>query len=129
MKTCYLYLLGALACECFGQSAPMAWRSGSVVCTKENPCAFSETQIKKDTIMQADILDGSNPDAENRPVRIMDGCEGAGRKGKMLGSFHFLDGGQWWTPVLWDGEEEPDFFKTICLEYAEITWKKMVMKP
>ncbi len=48
-------------------------------------------------------------------VRIDKG-RGRGKEGLALGPPIFL--GQNWLPVLWDGEEDPDFFKEGCLEPA-----------
>lgn len=42
-------------------------------------------------------------------VIIKDGWEGAGKTGIQLASIVFC--GQWWVPVLWDGEEDPTFHK------------------
>lgn len=47
-------------------------------------------------------------------VRIMKGVLGEGSLGTQMGDPVFA--GQWWTPVLWDGKEDPTFFKTGCLE-------------
>lgn len=38
------------------------------------------------------------------------GWENAGRRGKIIGNNIYTK--QLWTPVLWDGEEDPDFHKT-----------------
>lgn len=47
-------------------------------------------------------------------VTIKKGWEGAGRVGTRLGPDVFVE--QEWTPVLWDDEEDPDFFKARGLE-------------
>ncbi len=47
-------------------------------------------------------------------VRPADGCDGAGRCGSVIGDEVHVD--QWWCPVLWDDEEDPDFSKSSCLE-------------
>jgi hypothetical protein len=47
-------------------------------------------------------------------VRIKDGWHDSGRRGVALGNNIFCE--QWWTPILWDGEEDPDFCKTDGLE-------------
>jgi len=48
------------------------------------------------------------------PVRVKEGWEEAGRKGTVLGEQIFL--GQWWCPILWEDEEDPDFHKSTGLE-------------
>ena len=57
----------------------------------------------------------------NSFVKIRDGWQWAGRVGLVLASpictrQYPLSGGQSWTPVLWEDEEDPDFFKTAGLE-------------
>lgn len=47
-------------------------------------------------------------------VRIKAGCGGAGRLGTVVGAQIRAD--QWWCPVLWDDEEDPDFYKSGTLE-------------
>jgi len=47
-------------------------------------------------------------------IRIPDGCQDAGRCGTVVGNETFV--GQWWCPVLLDGDEDPDFNKSSCLE-------------
>ena len=47
-------------------------------------------------------------------VQIKQGWEDAGRIGKQLGEPIFVQ--QLWTPVLFDGEDDPSFFKTAALE-------------
>lgn len=47
-------------------------------------------------------------------VRIRKGWEGAGRIGRVLGNAVMVQ--QWWTPVLWEDEDDPNFFKTAGLE-------------
>jgi hypothetical protein len=57
-------------------------------------------------------------------VRIKVGWEDAGRLGKQLGEPVFVQ--QWWTPVLWDDEEDPTFHKTAGLEeVTETVTKKL----
>ena len=62
----------------------------------------------------------------NCRIRIKSGWDGAGRLGDFLGSENFDCNGQYWTPVLWDNEEDPDFHKTAALEFfiygAWISW-------
>lgn len=48
-------------------------------------------------------------------VRIKEGWEDAGQKGTVLGTNLFVE--QLWTPVKWDDEEDPNFHKTIGLEF------------
>jgi len=38
-------------------------------------------------------------------------------RGKVLGEDICVE--QYWTPVLWDDEEDPSFHKRCCLELAE----------
>ncbi len=52
-------------------------------------------------------------------VKIREGWEGAGKNGVQLRP-PVLVGGQSWTPVLWDGEDDPDFHKTDGL----YTWRE-----
>ncbi len=47
-------------------------------------------------------------------VRIKDGWDMAGRVGTRLG-FDVMCG-QMWTPVLWEGEDDPDFYKTAGID-------------
>jgi len=49
-------------------------------------------------------------------IRIPDGVHGAGRMGKVVGQQMFV--GQWWCPVLWDGDDDPECHKSSCLEAA-----------
>lgn len=51
-------------------------------------------------------------------VAIKSGFEGAGRRGWVLGSTLTLyeNGTMKWVPVLWDGEEDPDWFKADGLK-------------
>lgn len=37
-------------------------------------------------------------------------------RGVVLGDSVFV--GQLWTPILWEDAEDPEFFKTSCLEFA-----------
>lgn len=47
-------------------------------------------------------------------VQVKAAWDSAGRKGIVLGD-SVETAGQMWTPVKWDDEEDPDFFKTIGL--------------
>jgi len=51
---------------------------------------------------------------------IKEGWEDAGLRGKVLGPDVICPNraGQKWTPVLWDGEEDPDWNKTAGLDFA-----------
>lgn len=49
-------------------------------------------------------------------VRVKDGWCEAGKEGTRLGPDVLV--GQWWTPVKWDDDEDPDFFKTAGLMEA-----------
>ena len=49
-------------------------------------------------------------------VRLRAGWFGAGRLGTVVGAQVRL--GQWWCPVLWDDEEDPDWHKSAALELA-----------
>ena len=51
---------------------------------------------------------------KNKRVRVKLGWGNEGREGTVVGSSVFLH--QWWTPVLWADEEDPDFFKQSGLE-------------
>jgi len=48
-------------------------------------------------------------------VVIKEGWEGAGRVGYTVGPLEVKVCGQKWTPVLWNGEEDPDWHKTAGL--------------
>lgn len=50
------------------------------------------------------------------PIRIKRSWEGVGRTGVTLGPSVRDHCGMWWTPVLWDDEEDPDFHKASGLE-------------
>lgn len=51
---------------------------------------------------------------KKKRVKIKKGWENEGKTGKTVGNISFLK--QDWTPVLWDNEEDPEFFKTAGLE-------------
>ncbi len=64
-------------------------------------------------VMARDALQTAH-DAEDVPdgrVRIRPSWHGAGQTGTRLGSEIFV-GTMGWTPVIWDGEEDPEWFKT-----------------
>lgn len=46
--------------------------------------------------------------------KVKEGWVTKGREGKVLADNVWVE--QWWTPVLWDNEEDPCFFKTQGLE-------------
>jgi hypothetical protein len=50
-----------------------------------------------------------------QPVQIRPGWDKAGRRGVTIGK-SVVVGGTFWTPVTWDGEDDPDWFKTAGLE-------------
>jgi hypothetical protein len=52
--------------------------------------------------------------SESARVRIKESWMNAGRFATQLGPPVFVE--QLWTPVLWDGDDVPDFFKTAGLE-------------
>ena len=57
---------------------------------------------------------------ENNEARcvVRAGWDGEGKQGKVLGKNIFVE--QYWTPVLWDNEEDPDFCKTDALEIVSL---------
>lgn len=58
---------------------------------------------------------------------IKDGWGSAGRQGKILGT-PFNVNGMEWTPILWDGDEDPDWYKADGLEIlSEIKLRTMVV--
>jgi hypothetical protein len=62
-------------------------------------------------------------------VRIRDGWQNEGKIGVCLGPAMLIipykgSSGQFWTPVLWDGEEDPDWFKSSGLTNASPTAPK-----
>jgi len=62
-------------------------------------------------------VDGVRADEPNGPrVRIKAGWLDEGLLGTVIGAQVLL--GQWWCPVLWDGEEDPDWNKSAGLELA-----------
>jgi hypothetical protein len=62
-------------------------------------------------------MDGVRADEPNGPrVRIRAGWLDEGLLGTVIGAQVLL--GQWWCPVLWDGEEDPDWNKSAGLELA-----------
>lgn len=56
-------------------------------------------------------------------VKIREGWEGAGKEGVMIGENIFVCHGMEWAPVLWDGEEDPDFHKVAGLQFFFYTEK------
>jgi hypothetical protein len=56
-------------------------------------------------------------DAAPLRVQIKDGWHGAGKQGTLLGASIMV--GQAWAPVLWDDEEDPDWFKAAGLEMLD----------
>ena len=65
-------------------------------------------------------------------VTIRKGWGGEGRIGVSLGPAMNIipykgSSGQYWTPVLWDGEEDPDWFKSAGLE-AYVPKKSMAKR-
>lgn len=55
----------------------------------------------------------------SRKVQIKVGVRFAGRIGEVIGSFRIINK-QSWTPLVWEGEEDPSWYKTDCLEPAKI---------
>lgn len=47
-------------------------------------------------------------------VKIKDGWHDAGKEGFIIGEEALI--GQYWTPVLWDGDDDPDWHKSAGLE-------------
>ncbi len=47
-------------------------------------------------------------------VTIKTGWYEAGKRGVVIGDDVHL--GQWWTPVLWDNEDDPDWHKSAGLD-------------
>jgi hypothetical protein len=52
---------------------------------------------------------------QNKRIRIKKGWHDEGKTGVCVGPDADING-QAWTPVLWDGEEDPDFHKAHSLE-------------
>jgi hypothetical protein len=50
-------------------------------------------------------------------VKVKSGWDWDGRKGIMLGTLHYICKGLSWTPVLWYGEDDPEFYKTHGLDF------------
>lgn len=58
-------------------------------------------------------------------VRIKKGWFNAYHEGKALGpNIHVSS--NWWTPVLWDDAEDPDFHKTEGLEGICTGWRPLI---
>ena len=59
-----------------------------------------------------------------KKCKIKDGWVDEGKSGVVLGDSVWVE--QFWTPVLWDGEEDPDFVKTagIDIEEGEVEGQK-----
>jgi len=54
---------------------------------------------------------------KKQTVIMRDGWEDEGKIGTVLGEVFFAQ--QHWTPILWDGEEDPSFHKTAGLKVFE----------
>lgn len=61
--------------------------------------------------------DWTPPVEDTVTVRINKGWENAGRIGKKLGESILIE--QWWTPVLWEGDEDPDWHKAAALTIVD----------
>lgn len=51
----------------------------------------------------------------NRRIQIKEAWGDAGQQGLRIGKDYMVNG-MTWTPVLWDGEEDPDFIKSHAIE-------------
>jgi len=51
-------------------------------------------------------------------VQVCDGWYEEGKEGAVIGPSTDINGMRW-TPVLWDGEEDPTWFKQYGLNFAE----------
>lgn len=62
-------------------------------------------------------------------LQIKDGWDGAGKTGKRIGNddMYFMSGDQMWIPVLWDGEDDPTWYKVEALEPVRMKTVKLVM--
>ena len=58
-------------------------------------------------------FDDTKPIKRRPRVRISDGWYQADREGRMIGDQVYVE--QWWTPVKWDDEDDPDFHKSAGL--------------
>ena len=58
-------------------------------------------------------------------VRIKNGWDQAGRIGHVIGKLITTEDGMSWTPVLWEGEEDPDWSKSSALEEFDINAPKI----
>lgn len=52
-----------------------------------------------------------------RRVRVKKGWHDAGKCGTVLGDSIYVK--QFWSPVLWDEDEDPTFCKETCLEFID----------
>ncbi len=59
---------------------------------------------------------GLSADDGDRVV-IASGWDGAGRLGVLAGPQFFFE--QWWCPVKWDDDHDPEVYKSAGLELAE----------
>ena len=49
--------------------------------------------------------------------KIRQGWWGQGKTGKILGKQNFVCNNQEWTPLLWDNDTEPSYYKTAGLDF------------
>jgi hypothetical protein len=49
-----------------------------------------------------------------KPIKIKKGWDEEGKLGTQIGKPVFVE--QYWTPVVWDDEDDPTFFKTAGIE-------------
>ena len=59
---------------------------------------------------------------ETLPCRIAKGWDKAGRTGQYFGNIMVND--TCWAIVLWDGDEDPDMYKTSGIEINKPHWVK-----
>jgi len=59
--------------------------------------------------------------ADEKRVRVKEGYGEYGKVGVQLGPSVWVE--QSWTPVLWNDEEDPNWFKTAGLEVMTEFWR------
>lgn len=77
---------------------------------------LEDAKIKNARIEKEKVQEKKRQLERAHAIVIKAGWEGAGKQGKVVGCAINSETTQEWTPVLWDGEEDPEFFKSAGLE-------------
>ena len=62
------------------------------------------------------------PNASDSRLALAGAVVIMGQTGDVLGAERFFN--QWWTPVKWDGDDDPDWSKSVGLEFEYKMWRK-----